>query len=751
MLSFRAVLWVLVLLISIGAQSPVGFARTKDDGARSGKIGLVLSGGGALGVAHIGVLKALEELHIPIDCIAGTSMGSVVGGLYASGMSPAEIEHWFRRADWHFLLSDTLPRESLSFEEKQRQYDMNQGIAFNVSTRKGTSLPAGFIRGRNIMGSLREMTLPARNITDFDRLPIPFRAVATDIETGEMVVLKDGDLVDAIRASLSIPAMFVPHVVGSRRLADGGMTSNLPVHVAQEMGADVIIAVDVSEPLAKGDDLNTAVTMANQVINIFIREQTARETARLGPADALLRIKITGLTSTDFVNAARAIDEGHDQAMENRGSLARFSVDGPEYQAFLARQRRARVEPILISHIRVKTPEGEYEHPLKHPLQFTTGDQERFTKVQNVIGDTGEMQKYEVGDFEFFGDAQDGYGLLVKAQKKKTGDNDLSVGFGIDYSTTDDSDLSLRLAYRMTELNSLGAQWRTYLSLGDTTVLNTEWYQPIDWDRRFFVAIYGLLGSDWIDGRDAGDDPLRFRLQDHAAGLDVGARLWQWGELRLGYGRGISRISRRLGVPDEVPTKIDRGWLHADLTFDTLDAATFATKGNYGRVSFISSREEFGASDNYNRLEGQYFHPITFGKKNTILPRVAAQVKLGGGLVPIYDQAELGGLFNLSGLSRGTLYGENTALAELIYYREFGQLTPGFGRRIYGGFSLEAGQVWSDSSDFDLSETVFAGSIFVGANTSIGALLLGVGFAEGGDAAIYLQLGSPFGQGRDQR
>jgi len=239
-------------------------------------------------------------------------------------------------------------------------------------------------------------------------------------------------------------------------------------------------------------------------------------------------------------------------------------------------------------------------------------------------------------------------------------------------------------------------------------------------------------------------------LQDYVAGADVGARLWQWGELRLGYGVGTSRISRRLGVPDDVPTTVDRGWMHADFTFDTLDAANFSTRGHYGRLSVIASREEFGATDNYTRVEGQYFHPITFGK-NTVIPRVSASLKVGGDEIPLYDQVPLGGFLNLSGLSRGSLYGENAALAELVYYRKLGELTPGLGRGIYAGFSLEAGEVWANTGDFELADATLAGSIFIGADTTIGALYLGVGYAEGGDAAIYLQLGTPFGHGRAQR
>jgi len=302
----------------------------------------------------------------------------------------------------------------------------------------------------------------------------------------------------------------------------------------------------------------------------------------------------------------------------------------------------------------------------------------------------------------------------------------------------------------MTELNRLGAEWGTFLDVGNSTRVATEWYQPVDWERRFFFAAQGLFTSDFIDGRDADGDPLRFRQQDRDIGLDIGARLSQAGELRVGYARGSSRISHRLGVPEEVPTTVDRGWVHADLTVDTLDAPSFATRGTYGRMSLVAEREELGGSDSYTRVEGQLYQPLSFGK-STIVPRVSAAVKLGGDYVPLYDQVPLGGFLNLSGLPRGALFGQNSALAELVSFRELADLIPGLGRALYGGFSVEAGEVWADARDFDVQEATMAGSVFLGADTALGALYLDVGLAEGGNAAVYLQLGSLFGQGRLQR
>lgn len=732
----------LVALLSLG------FPATTRAESRP-RIGLVLSGGGARGMAHIGALQALEELHIPVEAIAGTSAGAIAGGLYASGLAPAQITAWVSDADWNYLLSDAVPRESESLRRKQRDLDMNQGFAFSVTGRAELKLPTGMTAGRNLMANLRELTFPVRHVSDFDRLPIRFRATTTDLETGELVALGDGDLVESMRASLAVPAVFTPQRIRGRLLVDGGLSANLPVQTVQEMGVDAIIAIDVGGNLRKEAQLDSAGVMADQIFSIFIRNQSRAQIARLGVGDAYLRLKIEGIGPTDFPKAATSIALGYAEVMDQRGKLERYSVEPAEWARYLSRQRVARPEQIAISFLKVQTPTGESEHRLPRPIAFETKSAARFAKVQTAVADLGPMQKYEVRDCEVIGQPGD-YGLLVKARAKKGGPRYLNFGFDYAFSSADETDFDLLLALRLTELNSLGAEWTTFLSLGDANRIVSEWYQPVDWERRWFFAAQALFGSEFIDGKNADGHVMHFRQQERLIGLDVGARLGQAAEVRLGYARGDTRFSRRAGVPSDLHGASDRGFLHADLTFDTLDAPSFAQRGAYGFVSLVASREELGASDDYTRIEGQFYKPLTFGK-NTIVPRVSAAVKLGSDDVPLYDHVPLGGFLNLSGLARGSLFDQNHALAELVYYRKLLDLSPALGRAIYGGFSVEAGEVWSDAGDFALGNLVYAGSVFLGADTVVGALHLGLGAAEGGHTAVYLQLGPVFRQGRHQR
>jgi NTE family protein len=280
--------------------------------------------------------------------------------------------------------------------------------------------------------------------------------------------------------------------------------------------------------------------------------------------------------------------------------------------------------------------------------------------------------------------------------------------------------------------------------------VESEWIQPVDPDRRFFLATHLRFDNDFINGVDGSGNRLRFRLQECEVGFDAGIRLWQIGEFRAGYARGVSKISRRLGVPEDEPGSSAVGYVHAGLTLDALDSANFPTRGYLARAAVISSHEELGADDNYTRLEAQAYKPITIGK-NTIVPRVSVSIKLDGDDIPLYNHSSLGGFLNLSGLSRGGLFDESVALAELIYYRKIAELSPALGRGVYAGFSAEAGEAWGGSRDFSADDAIFAGSVFIGADTVAGSLHLGFGYSEGGNTAVYLLLGpvlQPFPQKR---
>ncbi|MEO8440043.1 MAG: patatin-like phospholipase family protein [Spartobacteria bacterium] len=713
------------------------------------KVGLALGGGGARGVAHIGVLAALEQLGIPIDYIAGTSMGAVIGGLYASGMSPQEIEASIRDADWRYLLNDAPPRPSETFRSKQRDFDLDQNIELGVSRSGEVQLPTGLVAGRKLLVNLRQLTLPVRGIDDFDRLPIPFRAIATNIETGKKVVLGHGNLAEAMRASMAVPGVFSPYRIDGQMLVDGGLTSNLPIETVQKMGADIVIAVDVAPVLLKGDQLDSVVSVTNQMLDILIGQNREAQLQMLSRRDVHIRIEMPGASSADFVNSPDNVPKGFAATMDRAPSLRPLSVSPERFDRYLAQQRRARPGMAQISFIEVEGTSGPQRQELKETIPFQPGERIEFSELEKHLLQFEGMRNYEVADFRVI-ERNGEYGLLLETREKSSGPNFLSFGADFAYSTPGSADANFLLDWRMTQLNSLGAEWETLLRIGDLTNVFSEWYQPLDSSRRFFLAPSIRYASELIDALDASGERRRFRLQTILGELDTGLRLGRSGELRLGYAYGLSDISKTLNLPRSASGTTERGLLRASATFDTLDRVTFPRSGWFARLQAELSDRSLGGADDYSRVQGELYKPISFGP-NTIVPRVVAGLRTSGGTLPYYDRFALGGFLNLSGYTRAELYDQNAVLAELVYYRELGKLPQVLGRGIFGGASIEAGNVWSNPRNIELRDTIVAGSVFLGADTLIGSLSLGVGAAGSGQTAIYLQLGPVLGRGRIDR
>src|SRR5450631_785640 len=336
------------------------------------RICLVLSGGGSRGMAHIGVLKVLEELKIPIDCIADTSMGAIVGGLYASGMTALEIDATMRSLDWQKAFRDAPPRRDLAFRRKQD--DRNFLVRLPLGLKHGQILlPKGFIQGQKLQETLRQLTLPFSNSTDFDLLPTPFRAVSTDLETGNPVLMEKGDLAIAMRASMSTPGVFAPVELNGRLLVDGGLAENLPISVARAMHADILIVSDVSFPLQPRAGLDSALSISNQMLAILVRKDTDRQRATLTAQDILIEPNLGSATATDFTAPNSVIARGETAARGSFVRLEALSVGDAAYQDYLA--RRATREPGLppIQFVRVDEQSKRYEKTILAEMQPLVG------------------------------------------------------------------------------------------------------------------------------------------------------------------------------------------------------------------------------------------------------------------------------------------------------------------------------------------------------------------------------------------
>ena len=251
-------------------------------GKKRPKIGLVLSGGGARGITHVGVIKVLEEMNIPVDYIAATSMGSIVGGLYAIDTTPTQLEKLVTSIHWASMFSDSPPRKDLTFREKQREdrFPLPLEIGIRDGEIRGFQ---GALTGANLELFLHELTGSADGIASFDNLPIPFRCVSTNMVTGKPYVFERGPLYQAMRASMSIPGLFSPAEYGGQILGDGGLVDNLPIDIVRGMGADIVIAVNIGTPLMERDQLTSILGLTSQMINILTEQNVRAQLATLRP------------------------------------------------------------------------------------------------------------------------------------------------------------------------------------------------------------------------------------------------------------------------------------------------------------------------------------------------------------------------------------------------------------------------------------------------------------------------------------
>ena len=725
-----------LLAVVATAQEPAG---TADDVTQRPRVGLVLGGGGARGGAHIGVLKELERMRIPVDAIAGTSMGAIVGGLYATGMSAAELESLIGSLDWAGALSDEPDREDLSFRRKQD--DAQVPIDFELGLRDASLvLPKGVVQGQNLDLLLRELTLNVSHVNDFDELPIPFRAIASDIERGEIHIMQNGDLAQAIRASMSVPAVFTPVRIDGRLLVDGGLVGNLPVDVMQAMDVDVIIAVDVEFPLYRPEELESALTISEQMLTILIRKETLRQIDRLGADDVLIRPELGLYASTNFGDVLDTIEPGRSAARAQADRLERIALDEANWEAHLAARGKPGERASHLAFVRV-VHDGKLEpRVLESKLDVKAGDPIDHDVLARNADYLYGLQLYEQVSYRLV-EENGQTGVEYIARPKSWGPNFLQ--FGVSLEDDFEGSTGFNISARLTRagINRLGAEWRNDVRLGTDPRFFSEFYQPLSFDSRYFIAPRVTLSQTNLNAFAAEETIARYRLSEAEAGLDAGRELGRTGEFRVGMYRGFGNAQVRVGDPSLPNLDFSTGGVFARLRVDSRDSARFPRHGMYGDIRWTLSHPDLGADSEFDTLEGEVTQTWSRGKNSLQLGLSYATTLESESAVQ--DYFPLGGFLRLSGLERGEITGPHAALGRLVYYRQVGEPSGLLDTPIYLGMSAEAGNVWQNRSDMDFASMRMNGSLFAGFDTFIGPVYIAAGFAENGQSNFYLFVGGP--------
>jgi len=713
------------------------------------RIGLVLSGGGARGAAHIGVLKVLEELRIPVHVVVGTSMGSLVGGSYAAGLTPAVLEERVTQVNWDNLFNDDPPRQE--WPARRKQAYQTPTFDFSVGVRESQfRLPKGAIAGQQVQLFFNDLTKGAETARDFDDLPIPFRAVATNLENGEMKVFARGPLPVAMRASMSVPGLFSPMEWEDHIYVDGGLVRNLPIDVARGMGVDVIIAVNLGSGYLPREQLGNIVGVTGQMIAILTEQNVQASLAQIDPhRDVLIKPDLGDIGSGDFDRAAEAIATGVAAARQAAPQLARYSLSEADYAAwhrgrFGAGRPARQVSGVRVSgldRVNPKVFDGLVEHQEGKIL-----DRARLeTDIQHIYG----QGDYERISYHFQPEPDGSDMLIVNVVEKAWGPGYLGFGLGLMTDNQGDSRFGLRATYDQKWVNSLGAEVGVDLTLGNVPNLHAEFYQPFNLDRDGFIAPYldyGLNPESIFlkEQRVARYDVIRRRL-----GFDLGTTL-RGTEIRIGPYLGQTKVDLDTGSPELEEGQVQDSGLRVRLYYDTMDSAAVPREGSRILLEARNPLKAMGADVQYSRALLNATTANSFGP-HTLALRVKGGSSFGESM-PYYDQFALGGFLNLSGYAFEQFRGKDMAFAGLAYYRRIAALPPPIGRGLYLGGSLEAGWLSEDEVRSPVTgnavtlspeKTRLSASLFFGSDTWIGPAYLGWGLSGSGDSTVYVLIGQP--------
>ncbi len=712
---------------------------TRPPGHNRPKIGLVLSGGGARGIAHVGVLKELEAARIPIDFVAGTSMGSIIGGLYASGMTPAELERRILAMNWDVVLADRPPREELSLRRKAD--DLRLSIPIEFGMRDGElRAPRGAVGSTGLENVLKQLTDGVPNSVIFDKLAIPFRAVATDLVTGEAVVFDRGELAAVMRASMSVPAAFAPVEIGGRLLVDGGLVDNLPVDVMRKMGADIVIAVNIGSPLLPREELGSILGVGLQMLNILTEQNVRTSLASLKATDVLIVPDLAKISATDFNLGADAMNRGAEATRGVLPLLSAYALSPAEYVQQLVVQRRA-AAPSRIDEIRVEGGTYSSADTIRAQLSFAAGASYNRPQLERDLAWLDGRGDFERLDYRIVTE-RDRNVLLLNVQEKSWGPNYFRFGLNLGTDFKGQGEFNFVGNHTRRWVNSLGAEWRNEFQIGRAQRLSTEFYQPLLPSETLFLSFGAEQRRRLANvGNGFGSRPIaQFSGVNTRASLDLGTAFGRYGEFRVGPLYERVSISPTIGDLSFTGVRSNESGMQASMVIDQRDSATFARSGYRVEANVHRALIGFGASSNFSRYQWSSEYAKTFGA-NTF----DAALKFGGSYSKApsaYPYFELGGFLQLSGLSANELRADQIALFRMMAFRKIGNM-PAFGRGIYVGGSLEAGTTDAPNIPNADAKRITAGSVFLGLDTSIGPFYLGYGQASGGRRSAYLLLGRP--------
>jgi len=712
-----------------------GAAGACDDQDADGMdVALVLSGGGAFAATHVGVLELVEAMDIPVHCVVGTSMGAVVGGLYAAGYEADDLKEIFRSSDWSDIFSGAIERSNKPYLEKELEGQYFSGPVASI-TRDGLEFPGGWREMRGLKSHFRRLTAHIDVNADFDALRVPYRAVATDLSTGEARALSEGDITEAMLASMAVPGIFAPREIGGRVYVDGGLSAQLPVGVARAMGADLIIAVDTTVEPPAIDSAPSLGETTGQLVRLIVWRNWKDDVARLGEADTLIRPSLEDLTVSSFERAETAFEAGRAAARLARDKLAAIKARAapPRTRDVDPERLPSSVEDVLIANETIVSDDVILR---------------RFDFDPDAIDEPEEIERRlkDIAAFGGFGEVSVGLSgdnaLLDVRRRSLTG---VLVQAGLRASTTFDGDSAYGLLGRLSlrPVSARGGEASLAFEVGSNFGVAAELFQPFGREGRVFVIPAGRYRSEELIF-DVGDLRLGEFVQEQAtAELRLGRELGQWGIIALEGVVGAGELTPQVVLlpSDLEPFSYSLGGVGVMAGVDTLDKLDWPTRG----LQFRAANETlFDLGDGQRTDIYRIFamKPFSFGDTGVIL-RARMETVENDDNDPI-EVLSLGGFRQLTAFSENSLPNNEYVFASVEAFRRLTAADAVVSFPIYVGVTVEYANAAFDLFEEGERANFASGGVYIGAQTLLGPAFFGAGFAEEGQYSLFLHLGRSF-------
>ena len=702
------------------------------------KICLVLKGGGALGFAHVGVLRVLEKNRIPIHCIAGASMGSIVGAAYASGNSMDEINEVIYNTDWVDLFGETINRSDLDFRMKAgRNREIFGDTKISIIDGK-LKAPTGVVQGQNIRLLFQKLFGNLSSPINFDSLPIPFRAIATDIETAESFVPSSGDLSKIVRASMSVPGAFAPIEIEGKVLVDGGLSNNLPVDVALNMGADILIVVDLQSDLAKKEELTNPFSITGQMISMLFLQNTVQSLKLVRENDILIEPNVRAYSVTSFDKATEIALIGEEATNKIIDKLKLLSITQEGYKKYQELRVQRIKQNKRIDFIKIKNDSNFTDKRIKREIKIKAGEDFDVEKIEASLKNLYKTGYFKTVQYNLIQENNENI-LEIEANGKKWLDKYFRMGFSLEDDFEGENNFRLATAFRTKNPFFKEGYMETQIEIGQTPTFSTELYQPLAKESQWFFNPKLQYARSPIFIRDGETQIAEYLRSTSVASLGFGRRISNLGEATVFINKGVGDIERLIGDTELPEFDYDISEIGASLSLDTQDKPDFPTTGYSFNLGYLRAQKALGDNSTFDEITGSVVLPITFDR-NTFIFRNSFGTTLDDR--PVERSFNLGGFLSISGAPRNSLIASDYNITQAILYRRFaGEKNPFFDLAFYLGGSLESTYLKNDFENLNDFGWITSGSIFFGADTPLLPIYLSFGLSDNNDKSVYLVLG----------